>query len=141
MSPAELLRYSFLWSKVRLVVAAIALFLGGIPPLRFVLSDSVFTSLILTVAWVLSGLASLYLLYRWMKAGQTLFGHKDSWDTAAFWVMVVSGLNLGIAGIFRINIGMTISSNYLLFVLVGLIYLASAYRLYTRYHAHGKHLF
>jgi uncharacterized membrane protein YuzA (DUF378 family) len=140
--PAALTRYSFVWSEVRLVVAAVALFLGGVPPIYFILpgAGSLVTPL-LRLAWIISGVASGYLLYRWSQNHQVLFGGKERLDTAALWVSVVSGLNLGLVGLLGTNIGMNILSGRVIFTLVGVIYLAAAYHLYQRWSASGQKVF
>ena len=142
--PSELERNSFIWSEARLVIAALALFLGGVPPVYKILPISAFYGLIsslLTIAWIISGLASAYLLYRWNAGGKILFGKKNSKDMWTFLVSVVSGLNLGIAGLLSKNIGMSISSNYGIFIIVGLLYLVSAAYLYSRWKGNGEKLF
>lgn len=142
--PDKLERCSFIWSEARLIIAAAALFLGGIPPvIKFlpILQFYGLASSLLTLAWIISGLAAGYLLYRWYNAQQTVFGGKDMKDTAAFFVMVVSGLNLGIAGLLGTNIGMRISMNKVVFIIVGLLYLVAAYHLYTRFKARGEKVF
>ncbi len=143
--PDSLEKYSFFWSEVRLVIAAIALFLGGIPPVLKILSSSSglysLVGSLLTLAWIISGVASAYLLYRWYIGGRMLFGGKDKKDMAAFLVASVSGLNLGLAGLLGSNIGMSISSSTFIFVLVGLLYLASAFYLWRRWNASGKRIF
>ena len=141
--PDTLERYSFLWSEARLVIAAVALFLGGVPPaLKFLPIPALYglVGSLLTLAWIISGVASAYLLWRWYKT-RTLFGAKETLDTAAFFVMAVSGLNLGITGLFGTNIGMSISSNYVVFFVVGLLYLATAYHLFRRFQVHGQRVF
>ena len=144
MQNAQLDRYSFWWSELRLLIAALALFLGGVPPLLYLFrsSPSMWGTLstLLTLAWLVSGAASVYMLYRWSK-NKLLFGHKDTQDTAAFFVSVVSGINLGLAGLLKRNIGMSISSSKAIFIIVGIIYIWAAYRLYTRYQSHGEKIF
>lgn len=142
--PHKLERYSFLWTEARLIIAAIALLLGGIPVLRFLLPVPALFGLvgtILTLAWIISGAAAVYLLYRWYTGGQMLFGAKSTQDTIAFFVAVVSGINLGLVGLLGRNIGMSISSNYIVFVITALIYLAAAAYLYKRWNASGQRLF
>lgn len=138
MSSDKLERYSFLWSEVRLVVAAVALFLGGVPPItRFApgLSGT------LPLAWIISGLVSAYLLYQWNARGRRLFGGTTPLDMYAFFVSVVSGLNLGLVPIVGTNIGMSLSSNRGLLVIVGLLYLVAANHLYRRWNASGQKIF
>lgn len=142
-TPHKLERYSFLWSEARLIIAAIALFLGGIPPVLFLVPFPAFFGLVrllLTLSWIISGLASLYLLFRWNK-DRTLFGAKRELDMWSFFVMTVSGLNLGLAGIFGRNIGMSLSSSHGIFILVGILYLASLYHLNKRWKENGKKIF
>ena len=142
--PDTLERYSFLWSEARLVVAAFALLLGGIPVLRyFVVIPALFglVGLILTITWILSGAASGYLLWRWISAQKVLFGGKDKLDTIAFLVSVVSGINLGIVGLLGTNIGMSILSSYPVFVITALLYIADAGYLLWRWNTSGQRLF
>jgi len=141
-NPDNLEKYSFLWSEVRLVIAAVALFLGGFPPVLKITPYALYGVVepLLTLCWIISGLASAYLLYRWFVGNKKLFGGSDTKDTIPFFVSVISGLNLGIAGL-GTNIGMTISSSYALFIIVGIIYLASAGYLYKRWNESGKKIF
>lgn len=142
-TPSMLEKYSFMWSEARLVVAALALFLGGVPPLYYFLKIPALYGLersLLQLAWIISGLASAYLLYRWSKV-KTVFGGKNQLDFGAFFVMVVSGINLGLTGILGSNIGMSISSNRGLFLIVGLLYLASLYHLNKRWKENGNKIF
>ncbi len=137
-------RYSFLWSEARLVIAAIALFLGGVPVLRVILPIPGlygFVGLILTLSWIISGVVSGYLLYRWMKSNKTLFGGKNQRDAVAFFVNIISGFNLGITGLFGRNIGMTISSNRVIFGAVAILYLLVAVYLFRRWKESGRRIF
>ena len=103
LKPDKLERYSFLWSEVRLLIASIALFLGGVPPVfKIISSSSGLFSLVgslLTLSWIISGVAAAYLLYRWYSGKMMLFGGKKPLDTTAFFVMIVTGFNLGFAGL------------------------------------------
>ncbi|MDP3645627.1 MAG: hypothetical protein Q8R25_00885 [bacterium] len=131
-----------MWSEARLLVAAVALLLGGVSPILLVVPASFeFTVTLLKLAWLVSGVASLYLAYRWYSAKQTLFGKKDGADTLAFFVMVVSGINLGLTGALGQNIGMSILSGRTVFFVVALLYLWTAYHLWKRWNSHGKKLF
>ncbi len=144
MNANQLERYSFLYSQARLLIAAVALFLGGVPVLRFLVrTPSLYGTVgtVLTITWILSGVASAYLLYRWMMNGQRLFGGKAQMDTAAFLVSVVSGINLGLVGLLGRNIGMSIAAGRIVFLIVGVIYIAAAYQLQMRWQATGKKLF
>ena len=140
-TPDMLEKYSFLWSEVRLVIAALALFLGGVPPVLLVLKGVGLVATLLNLSWILSGVASVYLVYVWSKKGQTVFGGKQKYDLWAFWVMIVSGINLGVAGVLSQNIGMSISSNRVIFLVVGVLYLVSAYHLHRRFKANGERVF
>lgn len=143
--PDSLERYAFLWSEARLLIAALALFLGGVPPLFFILRFNFlfgFLSTLLTLAWVISGVASAYLAYRWYTGHKTVFGKKDTTDLAAFGIMVVTGLNLGFAGFFTTNIGMTLVNNSkFIFFIAGVVYLGVAAYLWKRWNEHGKKIF
>src|SRR3989344_2761468 len=145
MNHNQLEWWSFVWSEVRLLIAAVALFIGGPPPLLYLVINAqgemlASSLLVLKVAWIVSGLASAYLIYRWMER-KTLFGGKDVWDSAAFAVSVISGLNLGLTGILGYNIGMSLSQNYIVLVVAAVVYLVSAIYLYKRWSAHGRQLF
>jgi drug/metabolite transporter (DMT)-like permease len=141
--PENLEKYSFLWSEARLLIAAVALFLGGFPPALKIAPYSLYSpvSSILTVCWVISGVASLYLGYRWYKGGKKVFGGTDQKDTIAFFIMVVTGFNLGFAGLFGTNIGMTISSNLIVFYVVGVLYILTAVYLFKRWKTSGRRVF
>ncbi len=143
-TPDQLERYSFLWSEIRLIIASVALFIGGIPPI--VLLNPLYTlrglvSLLLTLSWIVSGLASAYLIYRWNKGGKMLFGGKKPLDLYTFFIMVISGLNLGLAGLLGNNIGMSIFSNRLIFTLTGIVYLFSLFHLNKRFKENNKKIF
>lgn len=140
-TPAQVERNSFLWSQVRLVVAAVALFLGGVPPVVYVLGSSGAVWGALRLAWVISGLASAYLGYRWMKNNWVVFGGKNQKDTGALLVSVVSGLNLGLTGLTGSNPGMGIASGRLVFLVVGVVYVLAAAHLWRRWKSHGQRLF
>jgi uncharacterized membrane protein YuzA (DUF378 family) len=124
--PDQLEKYSFWWSEVRLVIAAVALLLGGVPPIFLLnpIPSLVGTiSALLQIAWIISGVVSVYLLYRWNAVGHKLFGAKVPLDRYAFLVNVVSGLNLGLTGLLHKNIGMSIAYGPLVFLILALIYL------------------
>jgi len=141
----KLERYAFLWSEARLLIASVALFLGGIPVLIFIIRTIPFIAsilgLVLTLSWIISGVASAYLLYKWLMGGRILFGGKARLDTVAFLVSVISGLNLGIVGLFGTNVGMNILSNRAIFAITALIYIASAYHLHKRWKEKGENMF
>src|SRR5687767_6437038 len=109
LEPHRLERYSFLWSEARLVIAAVALLLGGVPPLSFLVATPTLYGLVgtvLTISWIISGLASAYLIYRWSSVKHVFGGNRRN-DIIAFWVMIVSGLNLGLTGLTGNNLGMS----------------------------------
>lgn len=142
--PHSLERNSFLWSQARLIIAAVALLLGGVPVLKFVIPFGFLNGLVglvLILAWLASGLASGYLLYRWIKGNKILFGTKRPRDTAAFLVSVISGLNLGIVALLGRNIGMSITTNYIIFVIVAVLYIATAIYLQRRWKQAGERVF
>ncbi|MBX4192509.1 hypothetical protein KW798_03430 [Candidatus Parcubacteria bacterium] len=139
-NPTKLERWSFMWSEARLLIAAVALFIGGVPPIVFIAPSLAMVG-ILKLAWLISGAASLYLLYRWVKNGQRVFGSKETKDSLAFLVMNISGLNLGITGLLGTNIGMSISSNQTVFVVAGALYVVCAVYLYNRFRAHHHKVF
>jgi uncharacterized membrane protein YuzA (DUF378 family) len=142
--PDMLEQNSFLWSEARLAIAAIALLLGGVPPLRLLLPIAGLYGLIstvLTLAWIVSGVASVYLLYRWFTGGKVLFGAHEPLDMAAFLVSAISGINLGFTGLTGNNLGMSIFSGRVLFGITALVYLASAAYLWRRWSISGKKIF
>lgn len=138
-------KYSFLWSEVRLLVAAVALFVGGIPVLYFIYPTGATVGLfsaLLTISWIASGIASVYLAYRWFKGGKRVFGKKDRMDLIAFFVSVVSGVNLGIVGLGGDNIGMKLAyGNRVIFFIAGAVYLWAAWQLWKSWKAYGKKVF
>lgn len=144
MSSAALDRYAFYWSEARLVVSALALFMGGVPP---VLMLNPFPALggvlgnLLTLAWVISGVVSLYLLYRWLKNNKKLYGRVNVRDRVAFCITAVTGLNLGFAGIATVNIGMMYFSGAVTFTLTGLLYLVVALYQWQTWRKAGENLF
>ncbi len=143
-TPEKLLRYSFIWSEVRLIIAAIALILGGIPLILFVVPVPALFGLVrfvLTLAWIISGLSSLYLLYQWFLHDKKLFGKDEQKDKITFFVSVVSGINLGLMGISGTNIGMSIASAKIVFLITAALYIFSAVHLYRRFKSHGEKLF
>ena len=136
-------KYSFLWSEASLLISAVALFIGGIPPI-FKIIPSIFygiTASLLGLAWIISGVAAVYLLYRWNANNRMLFNTIRNMDTAAFMVSIILGLNLGVTGIMGINIAMSISSSTVLFIITGILFIVSAGYLYKRWNESGKKIF
>ena len=138
-TPERLEKYAFMWGEIRLILGAIALFLGGVPVIYklglYGLGN------LLTIFWVISGIASAYLLYAWNKNGRTVFGGKETRDTVAFFIQIVTGFNLGIAGLLGTNIGMEISSSRLVFIVTGILYLVTMYYLCKRWKENNQRLF
>ena len=132
--------YAFVWSEVRLVIAALALFLGGYPPILYLNPIQAF-SFFLWVCWLISGAVSIYMLYRWNEGGRMLFGGKDNKDMTAFLISCISGINLGLAGLLGKNIGMSFSSNHIIFAVVGIIYLYCAYHLVMKWKSNSEKIF
>ncbi len=147
MSSSDLLRYAFLWTIARLILAAIALLIGGKPLITVLLSIVSLQHLpivyaAITIAWLISGAASVYLLYMWHMHGKKLFGKHDAIDMGAFLLAALSGINLGVMGVTGVNLGISIvSGNYVAFLIMAILYLASAYHLYTKWDAHHQKLF
>ncbi len=139
-TPDKLERYTFLWSVARLVIAAVSLIVGGYPIAVKIIPIPLTYSL-LTLCWIASGVSAVYLGYRWHTGGQKLFGTHDKRDRIAFLVLVISGINLGIVGLIGTNIGMSISGNKIVYLVTGILYLASAYHLHTRWKSHGERIF
>jgi len=134
--------YAFWWSEIRLIIAGVALMLGGIPPLFLVLPGMyALTMPLLKLCWIISGVVALYLGYRWYEKKMVIFGGKDNWDSVAFAIAIVTGLNLGITGLFGTNIGMSIIGGRIVFLIVGLLYLVVAYYLNSRWRKRGKLVF
>lgn len=98
-------------------------------------------TLLLKLCWLVSGVASLFLLYRWGKAGQHVFGGKDTRDMIAFLILVVSGLNLGVVGLTGYNIGLNMAPSYLVLVLAAIVYIVCAVYLYQRWSKNGQKVF
>lgn len=141
MNPNQLERYSFWWSEARVVIAAVALLIGGTPPVFLILPGMyALTAPLLKICWIISGVVSLYLGYRWWQS-KTVFGARDTWDTVAFAILVVSGLNLGWTGLSGNNIGMSILGGRAVFFVAGIIYLAVAVYIYRRWKAAGQRIF
>ncbi|MBS3902948.1 MAG: hypothetical protein KGZ30_01065 [Anaplasmataceae bacterium] len=144
-SQPELLdTYTFLWSEARLVIASIALLSGGVPVLMLIFKVSFFfgaVRMILALTWIISGIASLYLLYRWYQKKWRLFGRKELIDQIAFLVSCISGINLGLTGLTGNNLGLSLTSSYGLLILTAFLYLWSAFHLAQRWRSSGKRIF
>ncbi|MEX0931269.1 MAG: hypothetical protein WDZ88_00805 [Candidatus Paceibacterota bacterium] len=143
--PDNLEKYAFFWSEVRLVIAAFSLIIGGFPVAYKLFGFVPFfarpVNTLLTIAWVISGVSAGYLLYRWNKEGRTVFGGKSRNDLIAFFFLVITGINLGVAGLLGVNLGMKFSLGGNLYAIVGVLYLAVAYYLHKRYKESGGKVF
>jgi uncharacterized membrane protein YuzA (DUF378 family) len=144
LAPHEIERYSFLWSQTRLLIAAAALFMGGVPPAYVLFRNAalyVIVAPLLRLAWIISGAASAYLLYRWNANRQMVFGGKAQKDIIAFFISIVSGLNLGITGLMGINIGMSVFHGSLIYMVAAVLYVFAFIQLLNRWNASGKKMF
>lgn len=143
-TPEKLLLYAFYWSEARLVVAAFSLFFGAVPVVYRLtgMSSSVYS--LLALFWLISGIASAYLLYTWYTRGQKVFGGTESKDVIAFFIMVVTGINLGLTA-FGNNFGMSLvwgmPISYLIYKATAVVYLIVAYHMWTRFKESGERLF
>ena len=140
LSSKSLDRYSFLWSQARQVIAAVALLVGGVPVV-FYFSFLMFLAPFLTLMWLITGATSGYLLWRWYKGGQRVFGGTDTKDKVAFLISGITGINLGLAGLLSTNIGMSIASGRGIFLVTGIVYLWTAWYLQKRWKENGQKLF
>ncbi len=135
--PQNLLKYAFYYNEVRLVLAAITLLLGKMSPALTYFYIPVVTALaasLMTLAWILAGVSAAYMLYLWFQGGKTLWGEDNIQDRLAFAIAIISGLHLGWAGLFGINIGMTVLPLLsIVMPIAGLLYLWSAFHLIKRY--------
>lgn len=143
LHPDKLETYSFWWSEARLVLAALTLLLNGMPFIFFVLPRGfiILTWPLLELSWLISGVASAYMIYRWYAGGQKLFGHKKIEDLVAFAISVISGINLGLAGVTHMNIGMQIAGGRLMFLIVAVVYLIVAGYLLKRWNESSTKIF
>ena len=140
----RLVRYAFIWSLVRLVIAAVSLFFGAMPAVYRVLGSGGLGGSLLQLSWIVSGLATIYLLYAWYKGGYKLFGKSGNTPKILFLVLIVTGLNLGLATTGN-NIGMGLIGGFafagVLYKLTALLYLYVVYTLWNGWKANGEQLF
>jgi len=145
-SPQKLERYAFLWSLARLIIAAVSLFFGAMPIVYMLGGSSGILVSLLPLFWLISGVAAVYLLYTWHKGGQKLFGKTDRKDKVIFFIMAITGLNLGYTALSS-NIGMEIAWSFgpslaeVLIKATAIIYLIVAYHLWTQWKKSGGTLF
>lgn len=141
-TPDRLERYAFLWSLARMGIATLSLFLGAYPILMKAVGYG-----IMSLAWIISGVASAYLGYRWFTGGKKVFGGSAQKDTIAFLVMVVTGLNLGYTAL-STNIGMGLAYSVfdgavtdLVFKATAVLYALVAFYLYKCWKENGERVF
>jgi len=143
MQSDKLERYAFLWSMTRMVIAALSLFFGATPIIYHLSIGYSGLSSLLQLCWLISGVASAYLLYRWFTGGQKVFGATDTKNKVFFLIMVATGLNLGYTAI-DTNIGMGLVIGmpiaHLLFKATGILYLIVAYYLWTQWKENGERI-
>lgn len=137
--PENLLKYAFYYNEARLVLAGITLLIGKMSPVLiyfYIPVITVLAALLMSIAWILAGVAAAYLLYLWFKAEKKLWGEDNPTDRAAFAIAIISGLHLGWAGLTGTNIGFAILPFLgLVMPLAGLLYLWSAFHLGKRFKA------
>jgi uncharacterized membrane protein YuzA (DUF378 family) len=145
--PDSLEKWSFLWSIVRMCSGTVSFLLGGFPFLQWLLpagSPFVLFRIVggfITLTWIISGVVTGYLLYRWFTAGKMLFGQKNRLDLVAFAVLIVSGINTGLAGLISWNIGLSILRFYPMLVVAALIDISAAGYLLWKWNKSGRKLF
>lgn len=143
-APDNVEKMSFLWSQGRLLVAALTLILGTTPVIFLLLPIPALYGILklgVSLAWLITGASSVYLFYRWSVGNKKLFNGVDTKDRTAFLVSVISGVNLGIVGLLGTNIGMAISSDRVVLLIVAVLYIVSALHLHKRWKSNGEKLF
>jgi hypothetical protein len=135
--------YAFFWTLARLCISVVALLIGSPPALILFSFEPAygFAWLFLRLSWIISGVAASYLLYRWLTAKGYVFDKATRKDTIALAVAIVSGLNLGFAGLFGTNIGLSFFTAYLFWLIGAGFYAWSAHHLFTRFRQSGNKLF
>jgi hypothetical protein len=131
----SLVEWAFMWNQARLIIAGITLVIAQqVPVLVYLPVLGRLASSFMVLAWLISGVAAVYLIYNWYTSGKTVFGGNDTKDVIAFWVATISGVHLGLAAIYT-NIGFAVTPDFLIvpaMILAGLAYFWSAYRLHSR---------
>jgi hypothetical protein len=133
----SLLEWAFAWNQARLIIAGATLILAKKSPILTYFGIPLVTPLagtLMPLAWLLSGVVSVYLIYVWYNSGQTVFGGKEKIDLIAFWVATITGINLGFAAI-STNVGFAITPAFLstpAMILAGLLYFWTAYHMHSR---------
>ena len=139
-SPDKLERYSFLTLLSALGFSAIALFNGGYPIITMILGYSNSYSL-LSIAWLVSGAAAVYLSYLYWKNNKKVFGGGDKKSELAFLFALLLGYNLGLTALIRENIFFNIFHGTILFVAFGVLCVVVGYILYTKWKSNDEKLF
>ncbi len=145
-TPEALEKYSFQWMIVCLVLTALSLFFGATPIATqiFGYSNNLVGTL-LNLSWLISGVASAFLLYFWNQKGQKLFGESDKKHKFLFLLMIVIGLNIGLIILIGNNILMSIFWNLgianILFKIFALISAYTAFTLFNAWKANAEQLF
>ena len=141
-TPEKLERYAFMWSIARMVIASVSLFFGAVPIALRIFDYQL--GFFVQLAWLISGIASIYLGYMWYKNKKSIFGANHQNDTIFFLILVITGINLGYT-ITGYNFGMSFAYSlpltWLIFKLTALGYLYVAYNLWKKWKAHDEHLF
>ena len=144
MNSAKLELYAFYWSLARMLIAAISLFFGATPIAYRLIGFNSGVSSLLQLFWLISGVAALFLAYQWYKNGFAVFGGTDKKDQVALGIMIVTGLNLGLAsGMSNIGIGIASSlpATSILFMATAVLYILVALYLLKQWKSNGRALF
>jgi hypothetical protein len=134
----SLLEWAFCWNQLRLVIAGATLILAKQSPILTYLSIPIISPLAMNfmgAAWIISGGAAGYLIYKWNEGGKKVFGGDDKKDVVAFWIAVITGVHLGIAGLTGNNIGFSVVPYEIIvpvMIITGVAYFWSAYHLHKR---------
>ena len=140
-SSSSLERYSFYVLLALLVFSAVALFLGGRPPITLITGSSSVVWQLLSLGWLLSGVSAGYLAYQWAQNKKQLFGRSDIEDTLAFVFMIAAGLNLGITGATGVNIFLDLFMGRLSYIVTGVLCIGVAGYLYKQWQKNDDALF
>ena len=135
MNPANLVRYAFYWTMAQMAITVLALLMGGYPPVFYILGYGSLVTLGLKLAWIMSGAAAAYLLYRCYKNKHKIFTKETPYDKPAFLFAIITGLNLGVVGLLNKNIAMMITSSGVIYNLVAVAYVVAIIYLWRRWSA------
>jgi len=102
--------------------------------------DSMAVWSLLDIAWIVSGIAAGYLVYEWLQHSRQVFrGNRNA--TYAFWFMILTGVNVGIAGILGPNLFLNIFSSSLFHYVTGALCLFAAIYLFIAWRRSGGVIF